>query len=179
MNADNFSIDMLLAMRHSPVRNYIVPGLTSWLIGSPGENGLVRLFESSREQQEFITPHSHRFDFQSWILKGSVVNRLWHRGYSPADMFYAKEIEYRGAIGQYEEVGGEAQYFKYEDKSYSAGECYAMTHKQIHSINFSRNALVLIFEGPQKTNRTTVLEPWVNGLQIPTMQVQPWMFQKD
>ena len=37
-------IDLLKKMRHSPVRNYAVPGLTSWLVGEPGPNGCVRNF---------------------------------------------------------------------------------------------------------------------------------------
>ena len=64
MNAENFSIEALLRMKHSPVRNYAIPGLTSSLIGSPSPNGTVRIFECSREHQEPIIPHSHRFSFQ-------------------------------------------------------------------------------------------------------------------
>lgn len=50
MNAKDFNVEMLLAMRHSPRHNYVVPGLTSWLIGQPAPTGTVRLFESHRKQ---------------------------------------------------------------------------------------------------------------------------------
>jgi hypothetical protein len=82
VNAEDFSIPALRAMAHSPVRNYAIPGLTSWLIGQPSPKGTMRLFESSRQHQEAITPHSHRFDFQCWVLEGFVVNRVWTRAHN-------------------------------------------------------------------------------------------------
>lgn len=50
MNKD--VIKHLVSMRHSPLRNYIVPGLASWFIMANGTTGKIRLFESSRNQQD-------------------------------------------------------------------------------------------------------------------------------
>jgi hypothetical protein len=112
VNAENFNIEMLLAMAHSPLRNYAIPGLTSSLIGQKSGTGCIRLFENSRDHQENITPHSHRFDFQCWVLAGHVVNRVWIKPnplrlpsnykFSEAhDFFEISELRYQGAPGQY------------------------------------------------------------------------------
>ncbi len=43
-------IQLVQKIKHSPIRNYIIPGLTSWLIRDHGDNGMVRLFEMTRHQ---------------------------------------------------------------------------------------------------------------------------------
>ena len=54
-------------LKHSPIHNYILPGLTSWVLKPAGDgHGMIRMFEASRETQEFITPHSHRETYYSW-----------------------------------------------------------------------------------------------------------------
>jgi len=181
MNAENFSIKQLLAMAHSPVRNYVVPGLTSWLIGQPSEHGTVRLFQSEREHQESMTPHSHRFDFQCWVLEGSVRNRLWTTGWYDernTDQYRRSVLHYEGAMGKYRSEPLDVKGWAYEEKTFGAGECYSMKAHEIHSIYFSRGCRVLFFEGPTVNGHSQVLEPWVNGEVIPTMEVKPWMFQR-
>lgn len=181
MNANNFSIDALLKMVHSPIHNYIVPGLTSWLIGAPSPQGTVRLFHMSREQQEGIAPHSHRFDFQCWVLSGRVRNRLWTRDHyarlSDHDTYKCTRMIYLGEPGRYRFEPLDDWTYTYADSTYAAGDCYSMEHDEIHSIHFSRGARVLFLEGPQLTDTSIVLEPVTeHGGHVPTAAVLPWMF---
>lgn len=168
--------DVLLAMRHSPVRNYAVPGLTSWLIGEPGPNGAVRLFESDRDQQENITPHSHRFDFKCLVLSGRVRNRTWLKG-ACGDPYLRSE-QRLGRMGGYELTPGAVDYYDYLDSIYREGDWYSMKSHEIHSIWFARNTRVLFFEGPEVIETTSILEPMCHGVLVPTFKVEPWMFQR-
>jgi hypothetical protein len=182
MNAENFSIEALLRMKHSSVKNYAIPGLTSSLIGNPSPAGTVRLFECARDHQESITPHSHRFNFQCWVLRGSVRNRIWTESHYPdphADMFHSSYLEYNGEFGKYEKKDGLVGRWRYEDALYKAGECYSMKHDEVHSIFFSRGAVVLFFEGPTESNTSIILEPYVNNETVPTFKVEQWMFKKE
>ncbi len=44
-------VKFLDAMKHSPIGNYGgIPGVTSWLVGQPSDQGLVRLMECSRDR---------------------------------------------------------------------------------------------------------------------------------
>jgi len=187
MNAENFNIDMLLAMAHSPVHNYAIPGLTSSLIGKPGPNGTVRLFECSRHHQEQIVPHSHRFDFQCWVLVGCVTNRIWTEAHVDGpdgtnfsenhDWFEVSEQMYQGEIGRYKTYPRYRRWYRFADKTYYAGDCYSMKAEEIHSIQFSRGAKVLFLEGKPRVN-SVFIEPIVNGEVLRTMQVAKWMFKR-
>lgn len=181
MNAENFDIDALLKMAHSPVCNYVLPGLTSSLIGAPSANGTVRLFHNSRDHQETLTPHSHRFDFMCWVLRGSVPNRLWTKTFSGdrnADEYRTTTLRYQGEIGQYASEPGDVGRWRYEDTQFTEGQCYSMRSHEVHSIFFSRGAIVLFFEGPSAAESSIVIEPVVNGETIPTLEVKPWMFKR-
>lgn len=171
----DLDLSMLLKMRHSPVRNYVVPGLTSWLIGSPGPQGCIRLFECEREHLEPVIPHSHRFDFQCWVLSGWVRNRIWTRSFCGGDWFVAS-THTKGRMGAYEVTEGGRERYSYRDTTYGNDEWYSMTHEQIHSIWFGRGAKVLFFEGPEVVDFTTILEPVANGERVPTFKTEPWMF---
>src|SRR5688572_7069582 len=103
MKAENFDVAALLKMAHSPIRNYAIPGLTSSLIGAPSPAGTVRLFQNSRDHQEPIVPHSHRFDFMCWVLAGAVRNRVWRRAMSydkNADFYRSSRLIYGGKAGE-------------------------------------------------------------------------------
>lgn len=182
MNAENFNLKALMAMAHSPVRNYVIPGLTSYLIGAPSESGTVRLFCNERDHQEQLTPHSHRFDFQCWVLAGQVTNRIWSRNHymthPHGDVFVSSSLKYSGSIGQYEKKVVDRANWSYADSVYKEGECYSMKHNEVHSIHFSRGAKVLFFEGAQVTDTSIVIEPYVDGEHLETMAVLPWMFKK-
>ena len=184
MRAEGFDVDALIAMAHSPLRNYIVPGLDSYLIGNPSPAGTVRLFRCSRWHQESITPHSHRFNFQCWVLRGWVRQVLWEDAslcsYLAEDDMYMRSVQkYLGVPGKYEISRVSSSRYLRAEETYQAGECYSMTHDEIHSIYFSKGAEVLFFEGPQVSDTSVFLEPVVNGEVIPTLKTEPWMFQRD
>lgn len=180
MRSRTFDLESLLLMAHSPVRNYAIPGLTSFLIGQPSGFGSVRLFHSEREHQESITPHSHRFGFQCLVLRGNVRNRLWRQvGHDAAgDLYRTTTLRYLGGIGKYERTPGDVCKWSYTDECFTAGECYGMSADEVHSIFFSRDALVLFLEGQTVADHSIALEPVVDGETIPTLETQPWMFRR-
>lgn len=181
MKAENFDIKALRRMMHSPVRNYAIPGLTSWLIGQPSAAGTMRAFTCEREHQEPITPHSHRFDFQCWVLEGSVRNRTWRRSYDNdpgADLFAVTTLRYGGDFGRFERVPSGVGKWRYSDAVHEAGSCYSMRAEEVHSIYFSRGATVLFFEGPSTSETSIIIEPVCNGKTVPTFKVEPWMFER-
>jgi hypothetical protein len=181
MNANNFNKDMFIKLAHSPVTNYVVPGLTSYLIGSPSEHGCVRMFHSEREHQECLTPHSHRFDLQSWVIQGSVTNIIWTPTTDEdpnADLYKTTVLNYKGDIGQYTPSEGGVNKWKAFAKRYSEGDCYQMNAEEVHSIRFSRGAIVVIFEGAQVSDSSIIIQPYVNDKLVPTFKVEDWMFLK-
>jgi hypothetical protein len=112
------------------------------------------------------------------VLKGYVNNVINTEG-SGGDEYCMSSLAYRGKPGHYDKVVVKtAMSFLTHTKVYGEGDWYSMTKDQIHSINFSKDAVVLFFEGETQTSMTFVLEPWVNGQCIPMMKTQDWMFQK-
>ena len=188
-------------LKHSPLENYIVPGLTSWLISDPSPRGCVRMFEMLRNQEMAISPHSHRFDFQCVVLEGDVTNTIW-RKYKPlalasleyfsycnplmvderkriasSDEFQRTELKYLGKPGQYSKSPiKEIEKYYPVVSTYKKGDQYHMTADQIHSIRFSKGAKVLFMEGPNITDTTNILDPYVNGVNVHQSDVLPWMF---
>lgn len=178
--------DVLKQMLTSKVRNYIIPGLNSELLG----NGQVRLFTSSREISGFVAPHNHRFDFACYVLSGIVCNRTYlpvspfeEEIPSDADQFTVRTImptRGEGAdFGKYDYdivPDDQGRWFTSDTAMYEAGQWYSMTWDQFHSITFGKNTQVLFFEGPQKNHHSQVLLPYVDGLTIESMTVEDWMF---
>lgn len=173
-------LKILRRMAHSPVKNYGgIPGLTSSLIGSPGPNGLVRLMESSRDHQEPITPHSHRFDFHCQVITGEVRNLIWTTDENYGDPFQVSVLQYEGQIGKYKRIVGEVKKWRLIPQIYRAGEEYGMAAEEVHSIFFSKGSVMLFFEGPTERDSSIILEPFVDGEAIPTFKVEPWMFKRN
>lgn len=176
-------IDLLLQESEPPLRNYILPGLESTMLGR-NAGTTVRMFTMTREQRVHITPHSHRFDFACLVLRGWARNTLWVPVSDPkttkhADMYTVSRLVYADAPGKYTSVNRiEDSWWVPSTKTYRANESYSMQHDDIHSIEFSRDAVVLLFEGPQLANHSLILQPYVNGETVPTFEVKPWMFQK-
>lgn len=171
-------IDQLITMRHSPLKNYIVPGLTSWMIMDQGGVGKVRMFENTREQHHFITPHSHRFNFSACVVRGWVENTSWFLGDAGYDIWRLTSMKYDGKPGKYvPDTYSHAPYIS-DSITYEQGAWYSMKYNEIHSIKFSKDAIVLFFEGPAVTDSSYVLEPVVEGEYIPTMTTEPWMFRR-
>lgn len=174
-------MDAIEPMYNNTLHNYIVPGLTSHLIGGP-KHGLVRLFESERATMEFITPHSHRFDFTCLVLRGDVANTIFQIGGPYDELWCHSEINQvcgKDGLNDYVHTREEepTQWHSRTDR-YTTGDTYGMKYGEIHSIKFTRGTKVLFFEGPQQTVTSRMIEPWENGAVVPTFRTEPWMFQK-
>lgn len=177
-------IDLLLqSMQSSELRNYIVPGLSSWLVSDDMRHGNVRLFRNEREQLQTITPHSHRYDFAACVIRGHALNTIWRTPMDHemrnADMFIRTEVIYEGEPGNYRYVSNHDP-FKYVADStvYQPGDWYYMKRNEIHSIAFSRDALVLFLEGPTTGDHSYMLEPFQDGKHLRTMRIEDWMFKR-
>jgi hypothetical protein len=177
-------------MVHNRLDNYIIPGLCSELVGGTSEKtgldrGKVRLFTQTREARDWITPHSHRFDFTALVLAGSVRNTLFCR---PLPNAGQGDPWCESVIDQVCGVDGIREYthkrnnfpthYVQRHYQYDEGDTYSMTSDEIHSIVFEKGTVVLMFEGPPLTSTSLMLEPWVNGKCIPTFRTEPWMFEK-
>jgi hypothetical protein len=171
----------LLTMAHSALSNYVIPGLTSYMIGGPlaGKSmGTARMFVNSRNHQEAISPHSHRYAFAALVIKGSVENRIWIIDNARGDEYEETLLVYQGKPGTYtREVKGRALW-RAVSYSYDTGQWYGMSPSQVHSIAFSKGAVVLMLEGPNVTDESVVLDPVVDGKTIPVSTVQEWMFSR-
>lgn len=184
---------VLRRMKHSSIRNYALPGLTSYLIGNDaGHHGMVRMFEADRTTLEVITPHSHRYDFTAYVLHGKVENVTFRRAQSIAEYSNPKASPYwvsfleviadehgKELPGEYNHLEGYGPVsFFDEGKVYKEGDWYSVKHNEIHSIHFQKGTRVLMFQSPDITHRTTILEPFANGKRVPNFTVAPWMFER-
>lgn len=173
-------IDVINKMTHSRVHNYVIPGLTSSLVGGDG-HGTVRLFDQNRHHEEPITPHSHRFDFACLVLRGRVKNVIWNVD-EAGDTYAETYLYHHGKFGKYDVAPQKSNvYYNWirTETEYREGDLYHMKAHEVHSIFFSTGAKVLFFEGPNYLEESFVLEPVVNGKIIPTFRVESWMFEKE
>lgn len=167
-------IDLLEEMKGSEISNYVIAGLSSFKV----EKGMVRLFENERDHQDQITPHSHRFDFTCLVLQGHVINKIWTEcREDEGDFFQVSSLRYSGEIGKHSVSAEGRSYWKYKSETYWEGECYSMTSDELHSIEFSRGAKVLFFEGEEKSTESLIIEPAVNGEVINTYKKLGYMFK--
>lgn len=167
-------------MKNSRLGNYIVPGMVSHLIGGEGY-GKVRLFSAERTTLEFITPHSHRFDFTCMVLYGQVTNTRFVVG-NPVDddceewcCSTVKPLK----DGKFERVNENSiGFWTRKVEHWKASDIYSMAEYEIHSIKFERGTHVLFFEGPELSSTSCILEPWVDGKLVPTFRTESWMYEK-
>ena len=163
--------------KHSPLRNYIVPGLTSWIISKNCTDGLVRMFEMEREQMEFIAPHSHRYNFRCHVLEGKVWNRKFYK-FDGGDTWAEWIHAYQGTPGQYDVQSSGTYSYTYEEREYRAGDDYSMEAKEIHSIRFAKYTKVLFWERESDRSHSVLLTPHVNEVgTVPFPTPEPWMFK--
>lgn len=166
------------SMKSSPLLNYAgLPGLGSWLIN----NGLVRMFDCERNTREFLTPHSHKYDFTCLVIEGKVTNTLfWCDGDTEGDTEWFVPGKLTGPAygpGNIWERGEAPQPYHVCQRTYGPGSVYSMAHSEIHSIAFEAGTRVLFLEGPQRQPSVTVLEPWAYGRVVPTFRVDfDWMY---
>jgi hypothetical protein len=174
-------IELVKSLMHSPVRNYAVPGVTSYLVKETDEY-LFRAFHMERHQITTIVAHSHRFNLYSYVLQGRVMNTIWHPVDEVADdldAFYKTELNYKNAFGKYDMLDVGLNYYKPSNHHYEAGDDYYMSSSDIHMISFEKNTLVLIREDKNSyIDKSYILEPVDKNLKrIPTFKVESWMFQ--
>lgn len=176
-------VTFLLGLSHSEIQNYVIPGLTSGVVGGRAADGsMVRIFHNLRNHEESIVPHSHRFDFHAIVLRGKVTNRVWQVADAndpKSEPFMLSAIECKGqGPGKYTKRQLGVSNYRPVQSVYTAGQSYKMDANEIHSIFFEKETVVLFFEGRELTKESCVLEPYVNGQVIPTFVVEPWMFQR-
>ncbi len=94
-------------------------------------------------------------------------------------MFTRTNLVYGGQCGKYERERIGPSRYTFRDVTYSADEWYSMQADQIHSISFAKGTKVLFFEGPTISDQSLILEPFVDGEDIPTFKVEPWMFRRE
>lgn len=170
-------------LKHSPIQNYILPGLTSWVLKPAGDgHGMIRMFESSRETQEFVTPHTHRYGLHCEVLAGWVENTTWKNSElvgasNSSDEWMLYSLKYGGSPGEYTQTSGPIRRYAKETRRYAAGSSYDLNHSQIHSVRFSRGAVVVITETAQQTDTTHILLPVAYGKMVPTFKVESWMYK--
>jgi tetrahydromethanopterin S-methyltransferase subunit E len=172
------NLDLVMKFAHNPVRNYAIPGLTSWMISNSPE-GNIRMFDMTRDHIEPIVAHSHRFNFHCIVLEGEVENILFKQSMD-GDLYSAVYQTYNGSIGSYktERSNLHIRYVQISQK-YNKGDQYSMYSDEIHSIRFKKGTKVLFFEGPDVDDKSIIIEPIVDGELIETFKVEPWMFKKD
>lgn len=178
---------VIKSMQTSRVRDYIIPGLNSYML----EDGKVRMFESTRDFSGTVTPHTHRFDFTCLVLQGIVRNRVYEEvspliieeERPPHDLFTVRTIglDVNEAFGDYERITQDYQgaRFTSETTEYLTGDWYSMGCDEYHSIEFGRDTKVLFFEGPQRAATSKVLLPFMHNETIETMKTEDWMFLED
>jgi hypothetical protein len=165
-------------MLNNRLRNYIVPGLSSYLVGGAA-HGKVRMFHAERTTRDMITPHSHRFDFTCLVLQGHVRNNVYwpHSGGDAWCLSTIQQVCGEGGVLSYTHVREDkATRFECITKEYGPGDVYSMACHEIHSIEFYRGSKVLFFEGPQIWETSQMIEPWVDGRVVPTFRTEDWMF---
>lgn len=167
------------------INNYIVPGVSSHMLTETAVGGKIRMFKASRTQMQYVTPHSHRFNLTSIVLRGWVRNTIFHHkhdmqkaDHKHCETFLETEMVYN-KLGQYKSAGSSEQEYIAETNTYEKGQMYSMAYHMIHSIEFSKDAEVLIIESPDKANGNRILEPIVNGKVIEIMEVKDWMFEHE
>lgn len=167
-------VAVALSMTHGCIPNYIAPGLNSYLLGSDPErkHGSCRMFLNTRDQEFFVTPHSHRFDFACCVLRGWAKNTLYEEGYSHMPNYRRSSYDRLTKQAKPEDCA----YFAKRSTIYHQGDWYTMACEEFHSIEFSHDAVVLFLEGAQEQEITYILEPVVGGLVVPTFKVEPWMY---
>lgn len=175
-------IEAVQPMLCSRLDNYIVPGLVSHIVG--GEHkGKVRLFSINRTATDFVTPHSHRFDFTCLVLKGRVQNTIFVEGGETGDEWCVSTISQvcgpNGLLDYVHKRDDKPTRWTQDTRTYEAGDTYSMRYDELHSIQFARGSKVLFFEGPQVTNESRMIEPWVGGQVVPTFRTEPWMFRRE
>lgn len=168
-----------LLPRGRALRNYVVPGLTSTLLASTEGGGKLRLFEMDREQEHYVVPHDHRYDFTAFVLAGMAEQIAYdvHHVSTPGEARWAA-FQYLHRDGRL--AGRSWGYFAgtIRRATYLRGDSYRMGAKEWHSIRFGAGSRVLMVEGAGSGGYSSVLLPMVNGRLCDTFLVRDWMMEE-
>jgi hypothetical protein len=145
----------------------------------------VRVFKAGRQARDFVTPHSHRFNFCAIVLAGEVHNTLYTPALHPTDgddwcTSVITQVCGKDGLHNFDHTRATqpSRWLQYTD-NFSPGNAYYMGFEEIHSIVFDKGTEVLLFEGPELTKTSVMLEPWVDGKCVPTFKTEPWMFERE
>ena len=176
-----FAEFIMNSVRYNPIDNYILPGLTSYVLGRLGVDGpdheapMVRAFVSSRNTPEFVAPHSHVRDLFCHVIAGSVINTNYHEERTARGESWDTYVQTGDFVSGYKHGFAGKRTFVSVSTVYEAGASYYLLADVIHSIRFSRGAVVLIMEGKKKRQSVTVLQP--PGVQ--NFEAADWMFKSN
>lgn len=169
---------------HSGIKNYVLPGLYSYLLGDKNLDGsITRVFYSSRLTQEFISPHNHRYNFICEVLDGYVENTIYEPTFSSNEVgdFWQQVVSIYSDIGIYKTnyLSGPVKYIP-KSVTYRKGEIYKSDLHTIHSIKFSKGSVVLFREGKKLSEQNVALIPYCKETEtaINNFNTHPWMFEK-
>lgn len=164
--------DFIQNQEVSTPQNCIIPGLQSlFLVGAK-----VRVLNMTCEQLQQITPHSHRFDFVCYVVRGAVINTIFTESYTGHHYCKTEILLASGEMGDYAKGVSTDGIYESSSTRYGQGKWYSMKADEIHSITFSDDAIVLFIEGANKSPKSVVLEPIVDGHVVPIFKTEPWMF---
>lgn len=133
------------------------------------------MFEASRETHHVITPHSHKFDFCCLVLRGTVENTIFIEDVNGDEWAVIKQ---KGELGDYNSEIECAYKCSAISNVYNQGQTYSMKNYEFHSIKFSKDAVVLFFEGEKVSDVSYYLEPIVDSKVLDTFLVKDWMFKR-
>ena len=191
------NVEMVLeSMKNAVIHNYIAPGLDSFLLNK--NDCKVRMFQMTRPQEMYITPHNHRFDFACCVIKGWVTHYVYEQIGGHNNIYHqipqeAGKMEYRAhQINEYtphNKVPGQGSnknftilnkgygLFVRNRATYHIGDWYTLHKDQFHAIEFTLGSKVLFLEGANQRDTSYFLEPVVNGKVISLFTVPEWMYQ--
>jgi len=161
----------------SALENYIIPGVRSTLLAKSLDGGVVRVFDMSRDQEYDITPHDHRYDFECFVISGSVTNRrYWSASARKDDATHAR-LQYDYQAKALNEAS--ANWFRagYREEVFGIGEWYSMKSYEFHSIRFAKGSKILFIESPEIKKESYCLLPYHYGRICNTFIWRDWMME--
>lgn len=179
MQRTEFERNFFEAFNSSTIKNYVVPGLESVLLGE-SDGFKVRMFHMTEHQMMHVTPHSHRFNLLSYVLEGEVEHITYHETTRYDDLqklFKLAVLEQEGQLGEYKTNIHSNGSFRCYSAKYVAGGSYFLNAEDYHSVVFAKGTKVLFIEGPQVAT-PKILVPLVKGTVCSTLFTADWMFQK-
>jgi hypothetical protein len=161
---------------HSVIHNYAIAGMDSYIIGDPADR--TRLLHMTRHQLDYVTPHSHKTDLTCTVLNGMVINTIFTKG-KGGDYFIKTPLIYQGEAGKYVKQKSQAKKMYVLDiKGYHSRQQYSMPYYDIHSIWFTKGAMLLLKSGDVVTDATFILEPYSNFRHVQNFHVHKGLFKK-